>query len=64
MARCSWRWRLCARRRARQIRDALLAREQFTEADFLALQLDDRALFLERWRTLLLATLTPEAVAG
>ncbi|HOW75343.1 MAG TPA: penicillin acylase family protein [Candidatus Competibacteraceae bacterium] len=46
--------------RARQIRDGLLAREQFAEADFLALQLDDRALFLERWRTLLLATLTPE----
>ena len=46
--------------RARQIRDGLLARESFTEADFLALQLDDRALFLERWRTLLLATLTPE----
>ncbi|HPF59354.1 MAG TPA: penicillin acylase family protein [Candidatus Competibacteraceae bacterium] len=46
--------------RARQIRDALLAGEHFTEADFLALQLDDRALFLERWRKLLLATLTPE----
>ncbi len=46
--------------RARQIRDGLLARNQFDEADFLALQLDDRALFLERWRTLLLATLTPE----
>ncbi|HCB12639.1 MAG TPA: penicillin acylase family protein [Gammaproteobacteria bacterium] len=46
--------------RARQIRDALLAGERFTEADFLALQLDDRALFLERWRKLLLATLTPE----
>jgi penicillin amidase len=46
--------------RARQIRDALLAREQFAEADFLAMQLDDRALFLERWRELLLTTLTPE----
>ncbi|MFZ1827746.1 MAG: penicillin acylase family protein [Candidatus Competibacteraceae bacterium] len=46
--------------RARQIRDGLLARERFTEADFLALQLDNRALFLERWRELLLATLTPE----
>ena len=46
--------------RTRQIRDGLLVREQFAEADFLALQLDDRALFLDRWRTLLLATLTPE----
>lgn len=46
--------------RARQIRDGLLTREPFNEVDFLALQLDDRALFLERWRTLLLATLTPE----
>lgn len=46
--------------RARQIRDGLLAGERFTEADFLALQLDDRALFLEPWRKLLLATLTPE----
>lgn len=46
--------------RARQIRDGLLARERFAEADLLALQLDDRALFLERWRELLLATLTPE----
>jgi penicillin amidase len=30
----------------------------------LAIQLDDRALFMERWRELLLATLTPAAVAG
>jgi len=45
--------------RATQIRDALRARERFTEADLLALQLDDRALFLESWRGLLLATLTP-----
>lgn len=50
--------------RARQIRDALFARDRFDEADFLALQLDDRALFLERWRTLLLATLKPESVAA
>jgi penicillin amidase len=47
--------------RARQIRDGLLARDRFDERDFLNLQLDDRALFLERWRELLLATLTPEA---
>ena len=47
--------------RARQIRDGLLARNQFDERDFLALQLDDRARFLERWRELLLAVLTPAA---
>ena len=48
--------------RARQIRDRLLERERFDERDFLALQLDDRALFLERWRQLLLETLAPEAL--
>lgn len=48
--------------RARQIRDSLLQQDRFDERDFLTLQLDDRALFLERWRELLLATLTPEAV--
>lgn len=41
--------------RARQIRDALLARDTFTEADLLAIQLDDRALFLTRWHALLQA---------
>lgn len=50
--------------RARQIRDGLLERDRFDERDFLNLQLDDRALFLERWRELLLATLTPEAVGA
>lgn len=35
--------------RARQIRDALLAKPTFTEKDLLAIQLDDRALFLTRW---------------
>ena len=39
--------------RARQIRDDLRNRERFTPADMLAIQLDDRALFLERWRDLL-----------
>ncbi len=48
--------------RAQQIRDGLQSRPQFDEADFLALQLDDRAIFLQRWRDLLLATLTPDAV--
>ncbi|MBL8258608.1 MAG: penicillin acylase family protein [Candidatus Competibacteraceae bacterium] len=47
--------------RARQIRDRLFERERFDERDFLALQLDDRALFLERWQQVLLETLAPEA---
>jgi penicillin G amidase len=49
--------------RARQIRDDLLAIPRATEADLLAVQLDDRALFLGRWRDLLLELLTPEALA-
>ena len=48
--------------RQRQIRDALLARERFVETDMLDIHLDDRALFLERWRDLLLETLDDEAV--
>ncbi len=43
--------------RAKQIRDGLLARERFAPADLLAVQLDDRALFLERWKALLATTL-------
>jgi penicillin amidase len=43
--------------RARQIRDALHARATWSPSDMLALQLDDRALFLERWRGLFLAAL-------
>jgi len=39
--------------RARQIRDGLRARATFTPADLLAIQLDDRAPFLERWKDLL-----------
>jgi penicillin amidase len=39
--------------RAGQIRDGLAARERFEESDLLAIQLDDRALFLERWWRLL-----------
>ncbi|MBL8263687.1 MAG: penicillin acylase family protein [Xanthomonadaceae bacterium] len=39
--------------RARQIRDGLLTREKITERDLLAVQLDDRALFLAPWWTLL-----------
>ena len=39
--------------RARQIRDGLFAREQFDAADMLAIQTDDRAIFLGRWQELL-----------
>ena len=46
--------------RAHQIRDDLLAVERATPRDMLAIQLDDRALLLERWRGLLLDLLTPE----
>jgi penicillin amidase len=50
--------------RARQIRDDLLATEKATEADMLRIQLDDRAVFLERWQKLLLDTLSEDAVEG
>ncbi len=43
--------------RARQIRDALLAKDRFTEADMLAIQLDDRATLLDRWQGLMLREL-------
>ena len=44
--------------RGRQIRDDLFAKERFTEQDLLAIQLDDRALFLQRWYTLLRQVVT------
>jgi len=46
--------------RTRQIRDRLASLEIVTEADMLDIQLDDRALFLERWRGLLLDLLREE----
>jgi penicillin amidase len=50
--------------RARQIRDDLLELDRASEADMLHVQLDDQAVFLARWRDLLLGVLTPEATAG
>ena len=51
--------------RARQIRDRLLALESLaTTDDMLSIQLEDRALLLERWQGLLLALLDEEAVAA
>jgi penicillin amidase len=40
--------------RARQIRDSLFAKDRFEARDMLAIQIDDRAVFLGRWRDLLL----------
>jgi len=39
--------------RARQLRDDLATRAHFAPRDLLAIQLDDRALFLARWKDLL-----------
>jgi len=39
--------------RAGRIRDLLFARDSFTEADLLAIQLDDRAMVLDRWQELM-----------
>ncbi|MEO6102658.1 MAG: penicillin acylase family protein, partial [Pseudoxanthomonas sp.] len=39
--------------RAKQIRDDLFSRDRFTEKQLLAIQLDDRAVFLQRWWALL-----------
>ena len=50
--------------RAAQIRDQLATLQQATPRDFLALQRDDRGLFLDRWQKLLLAVLTPENIAA
>ncbi|NQV86389.1 MAG: penicillin acylase family protein, partial [Woeseiaceae bacterium] len=50
--------------RAQQIRDSLFAKESFTPGDMLAIQYDDRALFLSPWRDLLLSILDEDAVAG
>lgn len=50
--------------RARQIRDGLFARANFKPANMLQIQTDDRALFLKRWRGLLLDVLDEKAIDG
>ncbi len=51
--------------RARQIRDALLGLDKpVAPSDMLRIQLDDRALFLARWRDLILKLLDRTALAG
>jgi len=42
--------------RAQQIRDGLFAHEQLSETDLLAIQLDDRAVLMQRWWQLLRET--------
>jgi penicillin amidase len=50
--------------RAAQIRDALFAVPRASAADMVRLQVDDRALFLARWRDLLLELLDEKASAS
>ncbi len=50
--------------RARQIRDGLFDKDTFVVSDMLAIQYDDRALFLSPWRDLLLDVLDEQTIAG
>jgi penicillin amidase len=50
--------------RAREIRDRLREREQFSARDMLDIQLDARSTFLARWRDLILRHLTSDHIAG
>ncbi|HEX5126261.1 MAG TPA: penicillin acylase family protein [Rhodocyclaceae bacterium] len=50
--------------RATQIRDDLFAHERFDEKSMLAIQLDDRALWIEFWRHLMLDSLDAQALIG
>ena len=49
--------------RAAQIRDDLAPLERATPRDLLAVQLDNRALFLTPWHQLMMDTLTPQVTA-
>ncbi len=49
--------------RQKQIRDDLRALDKATASDMLKVQLDDRAVFLERWQELLLGTLASPTAA-
>ena len=50
--------------RAREIRDRLREREQFTARDMLDIQLDARSTFLSRWHDLILRHLDTQTIAG
>ena len=47
--------------RAKQIRDGLFAKGTYLEQDLLNIQLDDRAVFLQRWHHLLLNNVVPKS---
>jgi len=49
--------------RAGQIRDRLFAQDRFEPVDMLSIQIDDRAIFLTRWRDLLLDVLDEQTTA-
>jgi penicillin amidase len=48
--------------RAKQIRDGLFAKETFSAAELMDIQLDNRAVFLDRWQKLALAALDDAAL--
>lgn len=50
--------------RARAIRDRLMAKAHFTARDLLDIQLDTSTSFLSRWRTVLVNTLSDDAIGG
>jgi penicillin amidase len=50
--------------RAGQIRDSLFASDEFSPVDMLAIQYDDRALFLARWRDVILGVLSDARIAA
>jgi penicillin amidase len=50
--------------RAGMIRDRLRSIDKTTEEHIIDIQFDDRAVFLERWKRLLLDHLTPDHIAG
>lgn len=50
--------------RAQQIRNGLFSVDRFEPDSMLTVQLDDRAVFLNRWRDLLLVVLDEEAMSG
>jgi len=49
--------------RAKPIRDGLFAKDTFSASDLMDIQLEDRALFLDRWQKLAMATLNENTLA-
>ena len=49
--------------RAKQIREGLFAKEKFSAADLMDIQLDNRAVFLGRWQVQALATLNDASLS-